>query len=71
MQGTRAASSAPHVQKLHPLPIRVMHWINAVTMIVMIGSGWKIYNDEPLAKRLVLSELGALLGALLGPAGRP
>jgi thiosulfate reductase cytochrome b subunit len=31
---------------LHPLPIRIMHWINAVTMIVMIGSGWKIYNDE-------------------------
>ena len=31
---------------LHPLPIRVMHWINAVTMIIMIGSGWKIYNDE-------------------------
>ena len=23
-----------------------MHWINAVTVIVMIGSGWKIYNDE-------------------------
>ena len=23
-----------------------MHWINAATMIVMIGSGWKIYNDE-------------------------
>lgn len=31
---------------LHPLPVRIMHWINAVTMIVMIGSGWKIYNDE-------------------------
>jgi thiosulfate reductase cytochrome b subunit len=31
---------------LHPLPIRIMHWINAVTMIIMIGSGWKIYNDE-------------------------
>jgi len=31
---------------LHPLPIRIMHWINAVAMIVMIGSGWKIYNDE-------------------------
>ena len=25
-----------------------MHWINAVAMIVMIGSGWKIYNDEVL-----------------------
>jgi thiosulfate reductase cytochrome b subunit len=33
-------------QVLHPLPVRVMHWINAVTMVIMIGSGWKIYNDE-------------------------
>jgi thiosulfate reductase cytochrome b subunit len=46
MQAGHAASSAPHARRLHPLPIRVMHWINAVTMIVMIGSGWKIYNDE-------------------------
>jgi thiosulfate reductase cytochrome b subunit len=23
-----------------------MHWTNAVAMIIMIGSGWKIYNDE-------------------------
>ena len=23
-----------------------MHWINAVAMFVMIGSGWKIYNDD-------------------------
>jgi thiosulfate reductase cytochrome b subunit len=33
-------------RRLHPLPLRIMHWVNAVTMIVMIGSGWKIYNDE-------------------------
>ena len=33
---------------LHPLPIRIMHWVNAVTIIIMIGSGWKIYNDEVL-----------------------
>lgn len=32
--------------KLHPWPVRAMHWINAVAMVVMIGSGWKIYNDE-------------------------
>jgi thiosulfate reductase cytochrome b subunit len=25
-----------------------MHWTNAVAMIIMIGSGWKIYNDEVL-----------------------
>ena len=33
-------------KRLHPLPIRIMHWINAVAMFIMIGSGWKIYNDE-------------------------
>src|SRR3974390_740479 len=30
---------------LHPLPVRVMHWINAIAMIVMITSGWGIYDD--------------------------
>jgi thiosulfate reductase cytochrome b subunit len=38
----------PHarVRRLHPLPIRIMHWTNAVAMLIMIDSGWKIYNDE-------------------------
>lgn len=35
-------------KRLHPLPLRIMHWINAVAMFIMIGSGWKIYNDEVL-----------------------
>jgi len=34
------------IKPLHPWPIRLMHWVNALTMFVMIGSGWKIYNDE-------------------------
>jgi thiosulfate reductase cytochrome b subunit len=38
----RAASE----QRLHPLPLRIMHWINAIAIFIMIGSGWKIYNDE-------------------------
>jgi thiosulfate reductase cytochrome b subunit len=33
---------------LHPWPVRVMHWVNALAVIAMIGSGWKIYNDEVL-----------------------
>jgi thiosulfate reductase cytochrome b subunit len=33
-------------QPLHPLAIRIMHWTNAVAMLVMIMSGWAIYNDE-------------------------
>ncbi len=31
--------------RLHPLPVRLMHWINAGAMIIMIMSGWGIYND--------------------------
>jgi thiosulfate reductase cytochrome b subunit len=40
-----------HVRKparLHPLPLRIMHWINAVAIFIMIGSGWRIYNDDVL-----------------------
>jgi thiosulfate reductase cytochrome b subunit len=31
---------------MHPVVVRIMHWTNAVAMIIMIMSGWKIYNDE-------------------------
>lgn len=34
------------MKRLHPAPLRIMHWTNAVAMFIMIGSGWKIYNDE-------------------------
>jgi thiosulfate reductase cytochrome b subunit len=33
-------------RRLHPIPVRVMHWINAIAMIVMITSGWGIYDDD-------------------------
>jgi thiosulfate reductase cytochrome b subunit len=33
-------------RRLHPVAVRVMHWINAVAIFIMIGSGWKIYNDD-------------------------
>ena len=38
--------SAP--RRVHPLPVRIMHWINVVAIFIMIGSGWKIYNDDIL-----------------------
>jgi thiosulfate reductase cytochrome b subunit len=41
--------SKPSAQRrLHPLPVRIMHWINALAIFIMIGSGWKIYNDDIL-----------------------
>ena len=33
---------------MHPLIVRITHWINAAAMTVMIGSGWQIYNASPL-----------------------
>jgi thiosulfate reductase cytochrome b subunit len=45
---TSQVASTRRPRRLHPLPIRVMHWINAFAMILLIGSGWKIYNDEVL-----------------------
>ena len=33
---------------IHPLWVRITHWINAIAILVMIGSGWQIYNASPL-----------------------
>ena len=33
---------------IHPRWVRITHWINALAMLVMIGSGWEIYNASPL-----------------------
>jgi thiosulfate reductase cytochrome b subunit len=35
-------------RKIQPLTIRVTHWVNAMAMFIMIGSGWRIFNDSPL-----------------------
>ena len=40
--------SAGH--RLHPLPVRIMHWVNAVVMLVMITSGWGIYDDDVIIR---------------------
>jgi thiosulfate reductase cytochrome b subunit len=46
MAAAHVKSNARHGLRLHPLPVRIMHWINAAAMIIMIMSGWKIYNDD-------------------------
>jgi thiosulfate reductase cytochrome b subunit len=28
--------------------VRIAHWLQALAIIVMIGSGWRIYNSEPI-----------------------
>jgi thiosulfate reductase cytochrome b subunit len=53
---------------VHPVWVRVCHWINVVAMVIMIMSGWQIYNASPLfdfvfPKTITLG--GWLAGALL------
>src|SRR5258707_13619175 len=33
---------------VHPLAVRITHWLNALAMFIMIMSGWRIYNSEPI-----------------------
>jgi thiosulfate reductase cytochrome b subunit len=33
---------------VHPLIVRVMHWVGAFAIISMILSGWQIYNASPI-----------------------
>jgi thiosulfate reductase cytochrome b subunit len=45
---------------LHPLPVRVMHWVNAVAMLIMITSGWGIYNDDVIIRGFHFSQFWRL-----------
>jgi len=45
---------------LHPLPVRIMHWVNAVAMLIMITSGWGIYDDDVIIRGLHFSQFWRL-----------
>src|SRR5262245_48542293 len=48
-EATHAAPVAPSASRtIHPVWVRITHWVNAVAIVVMIGSGWEIYNASPL-----------------------
>ena len=52
MARTVTRSQRPVGRRLHPGAIRVMHWFNAAAMLVMITSGWGIYDDDVIIKGL-------------------
>ncbi len=43
-----AVPDRPAAALIHPLWVRITHWINALAMLMMIGSGWQIYDASPL-----------------------
>ena len=63
------APAAEGVKKtIQPGWVRIMHWLNALAIGLMITSGWQIYNASPLFKFNFSSSItlgGWLGGALL------
>ncbi|MEO6921856.1 MAG: cytochrome b/b6 domain-containing protein [Collimonas sp.] len=52
---------------VHPIWLRITHWLNALAVIIMILSGWRIYNASPIFPFRIPSEwtLGGWLGGAL------
>jgi len=42
------AASAGGDTPVHPLVVRITHWVNVLAMLIMLASGWRIYNASPL-----------------------
>src|SRR5580700_1878475 len=51
---------------IHPRWVRITHWINALAIFMMIGSGWQIYDASPLFRFLHIPSAFALGGWLAG-----
>ncbi|HSM99176.1 MAG TPA: cytochrome b/b6 domain-containing protein [Gallionella sp.] len=51
---------------IHPAWLRATHWLNAVAMVVLAMSGWRIYNAAPFLDFRIPG--GVTLGGWLGGA---
>jgi thiosulfate reductase cytochrome b subunit len=65
---TAAASATPSAdrQPIHPGWLRACHWINALAVLVLVTSGWRIYNASPFFPFEIPN--GITLGGWLGGA---
>lgn len=41
-------SSSTGNAPIHPLWLRITHWLNALAVLVLVTSGWRIYDASPL-----------------------
>ena len=42
------SANATPAKVIQPAWVRALHWTNAFAMVLMIMSGWQIYNASPL-----------------------
>jgi thiosulfate reductase cytochrome b subunit len=48
LTATHSPAAREPAKVIQPAWVRIMHWTNAVAMVLMIMSGWQIYNASPL-----------------------
>ncbi|MEJ7808349.1 MAG: cytochrome b/b6 domain-containing protein [Telluria sp.] len=53
-------------RSIHPLWLRITHWLNALAVIVLVASGWRIYNATRFFDFAIPSAI--TLGGWLGGA---
>src|SRR6266436_3580652 len=64
----QTGANATPAKIIQPAWVRALHWTNAFAMVLMIMSGWQIYNASPLFDFLHFSSsitLGGWLGGAL------
>jgi thiosulfate reductase cytochrome b subunit len=51
---------------IHPAWLRATHWLNAIAVVILVTSGWRIYNAAPFFDFMFPKEI--TLGGWLGGA---
>jgi thiosulfate reductase cytochrome b subunit len=68
MSTLQPASSLHDAGKaIQPVWVRISHWLNALAVVLMILSGWRIYDASPVFKGFMIPT-GLTLGGWLGGA---
>ena len=62
----RQADDAAANGAIHPAWLRITHWLNALAVVIMVTSGWRIYDASPLFD--FSFPAGITLGGWLGGA---
>jgi len=57
---------AKNTSTIHPIWLRVTHWLNAIAVMIMVMSGWRIYNASPVFDFTIPNAI--TLGGWLGGA---
>lgn len=63
----RLVMTAHDKKIIHPFWLRITHWVNALAVVILVTSGWRIYNASPFFPFTIPSEItlgGWLAGAL-------